>query len=192
MRKNAALFALLALTNSMAAAGCATLFRKSTQVIPITSSPAGARVSVGGKALGTTPLSISVSRTIKGQVIRIESPGYNPVEIRPRRTIVGEPVLGDFLIGLVLGLGAAAGYSFRHNEDPDYQGSTALLIGGAVTAAVGGIILAIDLGGGKGNTLTPTELDVTLTKANGPPKVDTVLVDAGRLRNIKWIRVHED
>jgi hypothetical protein len=33
---------------------------------------------------------------------------------------------------------------------------------------------------------------VKLTKADGSPLIDTLVVDADALRHIKWIRVHRD
>jgi len=33
---------------------------------------------------------------------------------------------------------------------------------------------------------------VTLTKADGPPRVETILVNAEDFQNIKWIRVHRN
>jgi hypothetical protein len=192
MRKNAVLSIVIVSALALATTGCATIFRKSTQAIPVTSSPPRAVVSVNGKAVGTTPVWIRVSRRIKGQVIRIETPGYNPIEIRPRRTVVGGPVLGNFLVGLAVGFFPAAGYAFAHDEDRNYHESSAYLIWGGSMAVVGAILVAIDLGGGQGYSLMPKELNLTLTKADGPPRVDTVLIDAGRLRDIKWIRVRYD
>jgi len=33
---------------------------------------------------------------------------------------------------------------------------------------------------------------VTLTRADGPPRVDTMNIDADDFRNVKWIRVRRD
>ena len=55
----------------------------------------------------------------------------------------------------------------------------------------GGLFTFID-SGSKGYTLTPGELSVTLTKADGPPRVDSIVIDANDLRNVKWIRVRRD
>ena len=59
-------------------------------------------------------------------------------------------------------------------------------------AVLGGLFALTDFGGGKGYTQTPKNLTVTLTKADGPPRVDTMLVDADDLKNVKWIRVRKD
>jgi hypothetical protein len=64
------------------------------------------------------------------------------------------------------------------------------LIWGLSAAAFGGVFTLIDTGGGgKGYNLSPKDLTVTLTKADGTPRVDTLLVDPDELRNVKWIRV---
>jgi hypothetical protein len=59
-------------------------------------------------------------------------------------------------------------------------------------AVLGGLFALMDLGSGQEYTLTPKNLTVTLTKADGTPRVDTVLIDADDLRNVKWIRVRRD
>ena len=48
----------------------------------------------------------------------------------------------------------------------------------------------IDLAFGKTYNLDSKELTVTLTKADGPPRVNTMLVDD--FQNVTWIRVHRD
>jgi hypothetical protein len=55
------------------------------QRIPVTSAPAGATIALNGAALGVTPVEIRLDRKQKNQVIRIELPGYNPVEIRVKK-----------------------------------------------------------------------------------------------------------
>ena len=73
---------LLILFSILLAPDCATITRRSKQRIPVTSDPMGATVIVNGVQQGVTPLEIRLARKEKGQVIRIESPGYNPIEIR--------------------------------------------------------------------------------------------------------------
>ncbi len=97
----------LTLTSVLLAPNCATLTRRRTQRIPVTSSPVGATVIVNGQQQGVTPLEIQMVRKKKGQVIRIESPGYNPVEIRPQRKMSVGPIIGNVLLGLIPGIGGA-------------------------------------------------------------------------------------
>ncbi len=188
-RKNTVLLLLLTLTSALLVPNCATLTRKSTQKIPVTSSPTGATVSVNGVQQGVTPLEVKMARKKKGQVIRIESPGYNPMEIRMKHKFSGIPhLLSDVLLGAFIGLWltmavGSGGYD-AWIEGFKYRWPW-------VPAAIGSLLL-VDLAPGKGYTLTPKELIVTLKKADGAPRVDTMFVDADEFRNIKWIRVRRD
>jgi hypothetical protein len=186
-RKTPFLFLLVTLISILAIPGCAVITRKSTQRIPVTSSPVGATVSVNGKALGATPLEIMLPSRTKNQVIRIEFPGYNPAEIRPQRKMSAGPVMGDFLLGLIPAIVPAAIYWGR--SDAAHSDLT-LLIWGLSTTAFGAIFTAIDIGEGRAFELKPTYLAITLTKADGAPRVDTMIVDADDLQNIRWIRIH--
>jgi hypothetical protein len=127
-----------------------------------------------------------VGRRRSGQVIRIESPGYNPFEIQVGRDATvpnyfTSPLLGATVGGLVaMAQTTSAGHRNFWTE---------LAIDAPVGAA---IFLLIDLIPNKGNTLRLRELLVTLTKADGTPRVDTMRIDADDFRNIKWIRVHRD
>ena len=195
-KKNVFLFLSMTLASVLLCQNCATIISRSEQTIPVTSTPVGARVFVNGIEQGATPLNVMLARKQKGQVIRIDSPGYNPVEIRPKRIMKAGPILGNFLIGVILGYvpaGFNALFGLMKLDDPDNVGKTSLLIWGGTSAVVCGILTAIDAGGkGKGYALSPKELNVTLTKADGTPRVDTLLIDADELQNIKWIRVCRD
>ncbi len=184
-RKNAALLLLLPLMSALLSPGCATLTRKKTQRIPVTSAPAGATVSVNGTEQGTTPLAVRLARKQKGQVIRIESPGYNPAEIhiKRRQSIVYDAA--DTLAGVLVGI-AAFNAIIRASEKP----SNLLFLG--LIPVPAGIFIGIDRGVGSGYELSPKDLTVTMTKADGTPRVDTMLVDAEDFQNIKWIRIQRD
>jgi len=193
-RRNAARFLILALTSVLLSPGCATLTRKSTQRIPVTSSPVGAAVIINGIEKGVTPLIIELDRTLKGPVIRIESPGYIPVEIRVRRKMSGETILGSFLLGFMPGIWPALSLlgSSHTKTDPSNETRAILSIYFKSAAVLGVLFASIDLGGGKGYTLTPKDLTVALTKAGGSPRVDTMNIDANDFRNVMWIRVIRD
>lgn len=175
---------ILILVSALFAPDCATLIHKRTQGIPITSSPAGATVIVNGVQQGVTPLMITMDRAWKGQVIRIESSGYNPVEIRPKRKLSGGIILGNFLFGLIPGSLVAMGVGL---EEGDAAGFSAWAL---TAAAFGGLLTLID--GAKAYSLHPKDLTVTLTKADGTPRVDTILIDVDDFRDISWIRVRKD
>jgi len=63
---------------------CASIIRGTSQKIPVTSNPLGARIIVDGKEMGYTPLNLKLKKK-KGCVIRIEKQEYNPLEIRINR-----------------------------------------------------------------------------------------------------------
>jgi hypothetical protein len=182
--------AFLILSSVLLAADCATITRRSKQRIPVTSHPVGATVIVNGVQQGVTPLVLRLPRKEKGQVIRIESPGYNPVEIRPKRKMSGGPMAGNFALGLMPGAVLAMGYGMEHDEDENVD-MMSMLIWMLSAAAFGGLFTAVD-SGGKGYELEPRELTVTLTKAEGPPRVETIVIEAGDFQAIKWIRVRRD
>jgi hypothetical protein len=182
---------VLTLTSILLSPNCATLTRSRTQRIPVTSSPTGAAVFVNGVEQGVTPLEIKLAREEKGQVIRIESPGFNPVEIRPKRNISILPIFGNVLIAAACGITTAAVWSHAHDEDI-WGGFKAMTIGFGAICGFTGLFTLLDVGFTKGYEFNPRELTVTLTKADGPPRVDVMLIDSDDLQNIKWIRVHRD
>jgi len=177
----------LVLMASLLAPNCATLTRRSTQRIPVTSSPAGATVFVNGVEQGVTPMDLRLARKDKGQVIRIECPGYNPLEVRMRRSYSTVHAMANGLMGALSGYVIAASIFMAHDETAN--GGTLLLTW--IPASIGAFFL-IDLSTSAGYTLRPYDLIVTLSKADGPPRVDTMLVDAEDFQNIKWIRVRRD
>lgn len=187
-------FLCLTLTSVLLSPDCATLTRRNTQGIPVTSTPVGATVSVNGVEQGVTPVEIRLERKPKGQIIRIESPGYNPIEIRPERKLSGSVILGNFLLGIGPGFLPALIFGLGRLFDSTKATDTATaLIWGLSAAAFSGGFTFIDTGvNGKGYTLKPKELIVTLTKVDGTPRVDTIFISAGDLRNVKWIRIHRD
>jgi hypothetical protein len=176
---------ILLLASLLISAGCATLTRgDSKQPVPVTSSPAGATIIVNGVRKGVTPMQIWLTRKTKDQVIRIEYPGYDPVEIRMIRTYSSFHALANGVLGLVVGSAVATAWYLASDETaPDWS----ICLG----TAIGGFLL-IDVATRAGYTLTPKDLTVTLTKAGGSPRVHTVLLDAEDFRNVKWIRVRRD
>ena len=151
----------------------------------------GATVSVNGQPQGRTPLELRLARKGKDQVIRIESPGYDPVEIRPRRKLAGHFVLGNALVGVAVGLVPTFFWMLRNDDVPTH--GTPYLIWSASAAAVGALLTVVDIGGpGKGYEWSPADLEVTLKKTDGTPRVRTIVVEAPDLGSIRWIRVGRD
>lgn len=184
-RKNAALLLLLTLASVLLSPGCATLTRgDSKQLVPVTSSPEGATIIVNGVRKGVTPLRIWLPRKTSDQVIRIECPGYIPYEVRIKRSYSGTHVLLNVILGGFVGSAVAAAWFLEHDETAP---EPSLIIATAISG-----FLLIDVATRCGYTLTPRNLTVTLAKADGAPRVDTVLIDADDFRNVKWIRIHGD
>jgi hypothetical protein len=173
---------------------CATLTRRSTQRIPVTSDPVGAKVSVNGIQQGMTPLELRLARKEKGPVIRIEYPGYNPVEIRAKRKMSGRATLGNFLLGAASGLPITFAWMMYYDEEQTLGKDLGIEL--LCTAAIGGLFMIFDYTPitpyTKGFEFSPKEVNVNLTKADGMPRVETIFLDAAELQNIKWIRIHRD
>ena len=194
-RKNTSFIISAILVSALLCPGCATFMERRTQQIPVTSTPVGATVSLNGRPQGVTPLVISVARKVKDQVLRIESPGYNPLEIRVKRRVSAGKLIMDVVLGAASGLGAALLYAAITREpwvttEPDaFDSEDVLTI--AVPLGIIGFPIA-GLASGKLYSLSPAELTVTLTKAEGSVRVDTILVDPAELQNVKWIRVRRN
>jgi hypothetical protein len=194
-RRNKAFLFFLVFAGILVFPDCALITRKNAQRIPVTSSPVGATVIVNGQQQGVTPLEIRLARKERDQVIRIESAGYNPHEIRVKRGISPWRVLRDVVLGAASGVGAALLYAGITDEpwvstDPDAFKSEKVLVLAIPVAIIGFHLL--DLASGRIYTLKPTELIVTLKKADGTPRVKTMFIDAEDFQNIKWIRVRKD
>jgi hypothetical protein len=185
-RGNAAQFLILALASVLLSPGCATLTRSRQQRVFVTSAPLGAAVTVNGVEKGVTPLMMKLDRRLRHPVIRIESPGYNPVEIRPIRRPSGTHFFSNILVGLIPAIVPAGVYSLAHD------GEGAMMVWILSAAAFGGLFTAVDSGTGTIYDFRPTEITVILKKADGPPRVDTILIDADDFQNVKWLRVHRD
>jgi PEGA domain len=182
MKKTSALVLLVAI---LLTPNCEMAFRGQKQYVPVTSCPAGAAVIVNGVERGVTPVEICLLRNKKGQVIRIEAAGYNPVEIRPKRRLSAIPILASVLAGAI-GCAGYALYYWFNDDDP-------LGVGLPVSIGLGAAIgVGVGISGSSGYTLHPTNLEVTLTKADGQPRVDTILLDAEDFRSVKLIRVRKD
>jgi hypothetical protein len=163
---------------------CATLFRTRTQPISVTSAALASTVTVNRSPQGQTPIEIRLVRRKKGQIIRIESPGYNPFEIEVGRDSSAPNYIGDAIWGAAAGgLIALAQTSARGEQD--------FWADLAIDAPAGAAIrVLVDLIIGPGNASRSRELLVNLTKASQPPRVDTMSLEAKEFRDVKWIRIH--
>jgi len=96
----AAVGAALALT------ACATIIHSRSQEVGISSTPAGATVSIDHVDKGTTPLVAKLSRKDL-HVLRIEMAGYQPYEATLNRKVSGW-VWGNLVFGGLVGLAVDA------------------------------------------------------------------------------------
>jgi hypothetical protein len=100
-------------------------------------------------------------------------------------------VLGNILLGAACAAPITLGWMLSNDEDY----GAGLGVGGVAvlgTAGFAGLFMILDYSFKKGYEFKPAELMVTLTKTEGPARVDTMLVNADDFRNITWIRVHRD
>ena len=94
---------LNALVAVLASSGCLTLYGGSRQPVIVNSSPAGAQVFLDGQPVGSAPVEVTVDRGSE-PVFRIESDGFEPAVVRPRRRVNG-------WIAVDLAVGALAFYA---------------------------------------------------------------------------------
>ena len=59
----------------------------------------------------------------------------------------------------------------------------------AMTVGFGGLFALVDFGLKTDRVFRPKELNVTLTKVSGEPRLAILLIDAALIRDISWIRV---
>lgn len=78
--------------------GCATIAHGPNQDVTFTSTPTGAAVEVDGKARGTTPTTIVLSRDKKTYDVRFTKEGYKEATGQPIAEVSGW-VWGNLLIG---------------------------------------------------------------------------------------------
>ena len=164
-------------------ASCAEIINGREQRVPVTSTPLGATVFVNGVREGVTPLNLDLHRKHKGPVIRVESPGYDPVVIRVIRRTEVFPILGNILWGLLPGSLPAGIYAAGH------EGAGFFPAWVKWACAFGAVFTALDAGTGSINTFDPREIVIPLKRSDGPPRVETILIEEGAFRNVKWIRI---
>lgn len=79
--------------------GCATMLNGPTQLVRVKSQPRGARVFLDGREVGTTPVTVTVSRWRTPRV-RVELDGYEPFDVALRKRS-SPNAAGNLFIGVV-------------------------------------------------------------------------------------------
>jgi uncharacterized protein YceK len=86
--------------------GCATIIHGTRQDVGISSTPAGAFVTIDNLQSGTTPV-FSKLRRKENHVVRISLPGYQPMDLTLTSSVSGW-VWGNLAIGGLVGLAVDA------------------------------------------------------------------------------------
>jgi hypothetical protein len=174
---------------------CATIVQGTSQKIPVTSAPIGARVLVDGKDMGTTPLTLKLGKK-KPRVIRIEKEGYNPHIIRVMRKKPSQfslAVFGNAAIGAPFG--AVLGPKLVNANADDLGEAIGQAIGQwffysvLVATAVALPLLLVDHITGAAYSLSPKSLDIVLAPAGGEPRLEITEIGEAQLRDVKWLRI---
>jgi hypothetical protein len=158
---------------------CATIYKGTSQKIPITSEPSGTKIIVDGNWIGHVPLVLKLRKN-KSHIIRIEEQGYNPYEIKimKKSSIKFLPILGNYL------LAGTAVTIFDMVAGTEY---TDKIVWPVIGLTLG--LTLVDSLSGANFTLSPTELHVTLTKLEGKSQPNFIIINAEQFQNIKWIRI---
>lgn len=178
---------------------CALLFQfgacaysTKPQSIPVTSNPVGARIIADGQDAGTTPLTLSLKRNADHK-IRIEKPGYNPVDILLVNKSSTANRVAHFGAGLILipacALGGAmVGMLVSDENDYDRQ---LLRAGnfGLIGALAGTVLMFASAGSSSKAYLTPAVINVSLEKTQAQARTNVVILDRDQLKEIRWIRI---
>jgi hypothetical protein len=164
---------------------CTTILKRKSQVIPVTSNPVGAEITVDGKEMGSTPLGLKLSKK-RSHVIRVDKQGYNPLEIRINRKTSDALALSILGNAIVFGpVGVLLSASLGNHRLKNLEGE--IIMGLLLGAGAG---LFVDSLSGANYALTPVDLDVAMTQVEGKPQPSAVFMDSGEFQNIKWIRIH--
>ena len=179
VRRKPHIFLLLSVATVFFLQDCATMISGTSQKIPVTGDPSGAKITVDGKVMGVVPLNLRLKRK-ENHVIRIEKQGYNPLEIviMSESSSSGLGILGDVLVGWLV----------KHIAAPMIPSDNLFL-----PWVIGGICfigcIALDYIAGGIYVLSPSELHVTLTKIKELPQTGLLILKAEQLNNTRWIRI---
>jgi hypothetical protein len=172
---------------------CATILSgfRTSQKIPVTSSPSGAKIIVDGEEIGYAPVNLKLNKK-NNHIIRIEKQGYNPVHISIERNTSGSSAFlsswGNLYFGSLIGALAAIGALVLLDPGLSNEGvDTAIVLAGLIIG-VGGTFY-VDSKSGAKFTLSPKELNVKLTTIKNRPRSYLIFLDAKLFKNIKWIRI---
>lgn len=125
--RNATIMATTA-TLALGLSACATIIHSPRQQVAISSTPAGATISIDNREVGKTPLVTKLARKDE-HVLRIELAGYQPFQATLTRKVSGW-VWGNIVFGGLVGLAVDAVSGGMYELRPE-QVSAALASGQA-------------------------------------------------------------
>lgn len=155
------------LAAALSAAGCASIVSGSMQEIGFRSTPEGATVLVGGKVVGTTPISARIKKS-DGQAVTFEKDGYKTVTV-PMTARLNGWFWGNIVFGGLLGSTTDSGSGAMHEYSPSQYMATLEPLGAGPLESdtmrgprqkardfiiIGYRNLITDIRGGKGEYLT--------------------------------------
>jgi hypothetical protein len=170
---------------------CAWLGYRPSQKISVTSDPRGATATIDGQERGPAPLIARLKKN-RDHVIRIESPGYNPAEIRVKsrpvkidRGTMAADFLLAFPIGPIIGgiIGAFVGVDQYGHRD---QGAKT---GASIGLGIGVVSVILDSRDYAYYTLEPFSIVVTLKEGKVSGLPTTLVLDAEKFQSLTWIRI---
>ena len=200
-RKTQIMLALM-VTSIFLFQSCATIISGKSKRIPVTSRPVRARIIVDGEERGYTPLVLNLKKS-NSYIVRVETPGYNPLEMRISRKVSNSlplSILGNMvtlglpcmIVAALIGAPEASLtlfsflYTKEEREKANRKANRLALIGFVLGTGSG---ILVDTLSGTNFTLSPKELTVTLSKIEGKPQPNFILIDAEQFQDIKWIRI---
>jgi hypothetical protein len=180
IRIRAGAIALLAAT--LLLQGCGTIMKGTTQRVPVTSTPPGAKVFVDGESAGTAPVMLRLKKRSTA-LIRVESPGFTPQEVQVTRS---RGKFGRFLLGNLLIASTIAYALDPHEENNGFE-----VFPKSTLYALIAFPLAVlfDLSGAPHYSLSPGTIDVVLKLAGESPHVERISIDEAVFREVRWLRV---
>jgi hypothetical protein len=168
---------------------CATAMLGTTQRVPVTSTPPGARVIVDSRYVGTTPISLRLGK--KGDhVIKIEREGFAPVVISVRSNASGAFLLDGLLcfpIGPLLGVLLGLEIAPRKNIDEPKAGWVVAF--GMLGVGLGIAAFAADAQSGANRVLSPAEVAVEMKKRGETFGPQIIALSREQWGRVNWIRV---
>ena len=152
------------------AAACATIMQGSQQPVALSSTPAGASISVDGKEMGTTPATVRLSRK-DSHVVSLALDGYLPYQMTLEKKTSGW-VWGNIVFGGVVGVvvDASTGAMYRLTPgtvDANMETRTAV-VDGKRTIQVAIVMRADPTGRRSGNSAPSSDHRGATTQHDDP------------------------